>query len=143
MWKHRYQIFSISQYHLSDSHLAGLLHHFAQQRIRLFRNWTIGPCVVRRIVKRGRYFRRIDETHDVDSLGGFDLHFGDVVWFDDGVTVGFVLVALCDLIVGDDLAAFLAALVVADWTVVVAMELVKLDLFRGLDRVIDADGNRD
>jgi hypothetical protein len=54
------------------------------------------------------------------------------------------LIALCDLIVADNLVALLAAFVVTDWTKVLAVQLVELNLFGGFDGVIDAnrDGNQ-
>jgi hypothetical protein len=53
------------------------------------------------------------------------------------------LEALGDLIVRHDLAAFLATLVVTNRAVIVAMELVKLDLFRRFDGVVNANWNSD
>src|SRR6185436_7599714 len=61
--------------------------------------------------------------------------------FDDRVAVRLILVALGDLVIADDLAAFLAALVVADRALVLAVELVKLNLLGRLDSVVDADRN--
>jgi hypothetical protein len=38
--------------------------------------------------------------------------------------------------------ALLAALVVTDWTKIVAVQLVELNFLAGLDRVVDANGDR-
>jgi hypothetical protein len=51
------------------------------------------------------------------------------------------LITLRDLIVTDNFTALLAAFVVPDWTIVVAVQLVELNLLAGLDGVVDA--NRD
>src|SRR5690348_11902205 len=57
--------------------------------------------------------------------------------------IGLVLVTLRDLIVGYNFATLLAALIVADWTKVVAVQLVELNLLARLNRVVNANGNRD
>ena len=141
MRKHGHQIFSIAQHHFADRDLARLLHHFTQQRVRLLRNRAIRSREVRRIVERARNLFAIDKADDIDRLGGLDLDLGDVVRFDNRITIGFVLVALGDLIVAHDLVALLAALVVADWTKIVAVQLVELNLLAGLDGVVDTNGD--
>ena len=105
---------------------------------------AIETSEIRSIVERARYLFAIHKTDDVDRLGRFDLDLGDVLRFDDRVAIGLVLVALRDLVVADDFVALLAALVVADWTKIVAVQLVELNLLAGFDSVVDAyrDGNQ-
>ena len=83
----------------------------------------------------------IHKADNVDGLSSLDLNLGDVLRFDYGVTIRLVLVAFRDLIVSDNLIALLAALVVTDWTKIVAVQLVELNLLAGLDRVVDANGD--
>src|SRR6185369_15825565 len=71
----------------------------------------------------------------------FDLDLGDVLGFDDGPTLGLVLVALRDLIVGYYLVALFAAFVVADWAEIVAVQLVELNLLARFECVVNADGD--
>ena len=127
MRKHCHQIFTIAQHHFADADLAGLLHHLAQEGVRLFGNSAIRSREVWRIVERARDLFTIDEADDVNSLGRLDLDLRDVVGFDNRVPVGLILIALRDLIVSYDLVTLLAALVVADWTKVVAVQLVELN----------------
>src|SRR6185369_13741502 len=89
-----------------------------------------------------RYLFTIHEADDVDGLGSLDLNLGDVVRLDYGVTIRLVLIAFRDLIVSNHLIALLAAFVVADWSKIVAVQLVKLNFLAGLDRVVDANGDR-
>src|SRR5687768_4564400 len=62
--------------------------------------------------------------------------------FDNRPAFRLVLVALRDLVVGHDFAALLAAFVVADWAIVLAVQLVKLNFLAGFNGVINADRNR-
>src|SRR5882672_121900 len=140
MRKQSNQIFTVSQNNLADSDLSSLLHHFTQQRVRLLRYRTVWSSVIRRIVERRRNFRAIYKPDDVHRFGSFDLDLGDVFGLDDRITIRLVLITLGDLVVGHDLATLLAALVVADRPIVLAVQLIKLNLLGGLDRVIDANG---
>src|SRR5207245_709766 len=96
----------------------------------------------RSIEERSRNFRRIDETDDVDRFGCLDFYLCDFVRLDQRVTIRLVLIALGDLIVGDDLTALLAALVISDWTKIFAVQLVELNSLGRFDRVINANRNR-
>ena len=82
---------------------------------------------------------RVDKPDNVHSLGGLDLYFRDVIRFYYRVTIGLVLIALRDLIVCDNLAALLAALVITDRTEIVSVQLIELNLLAGLNGAIDSD----
>ena len=137
----RHQIFAISEHNFTNANLAGLLHHLAQQRVRLFRYRSIGSCIIRRVVECSRNFRAVYEANNINSFGGFDLYLGNIFRLDDRIAIRLILIAFGDLVPGDDLAAFFAALVVANWAVILAMQLIELNLFRSFDRVIDANRN--
>ena len=83
--------------------------------------------------------RGVDEADYVHGPGSLNLDLGDVFRLDNRVAIGLVLIAFGDLVVADDLTAFLAALVVSDWTEVILVKLVEVNLFRRLDRVVDAN----
>jgi hypothetical protein len=97
------------------------------------------------LVTKHRAFQKltIDKANDVDSFGGLDFDLGNVVRFDYGVTVGFVLVTLGNLIVTHYLATLLATFVVSDRAKVFAVELIEGNLLASLDGVVNPDGDGD
>src|ERR1043166_7308015 len=141
--EHSYQILTVSQYDFSDGDLSGLFHHFSQQRIRLLRNRSVRSGEIWCIVEGGWNFRAVNKAYDIHSFCSLDLYLCDVVRLNDGVTIGLVLVALRNLVIGDYLVAFLAPLVVTDGPIIFSVELIERNFFAGLDCVVDAyrDGN--
>ena len=127
----------------SSTDAAGVFQNLTQQRERFFGDWTIGPDVVWRVVEHRRDFCFLNEAEDINRARRFDLDLGDLFGLDDRVTIRLVLIAFGDLIVRDDLPALLAALVVTDWTKIVAVQLIELNSLRRFQRVVDANRNRD
>src|SRR5882762_1324963 len=119
--KYSNKIFAITQDNFADTNFACLLHYLTQQGVGLFRYGTIRPGIVGSIVKSSGNFGTVNKADDVDCLRGFDLNLGYVFGLDNRITIRFVLVALSDLVVGNDLATFLAALIVTNRTIVFAV----------------------
>ena len=137
------EVFAVAQHNFAEPDFAGVFQNLAKQRIGLCADFAIGTDKVRRVVKHRRNLGLIDEADDVDDLGCFELDFGEIIGFEDRVLVLRVLITLDDVILRDDLVAFLTTLVVADRPVVVLVKLIQVNLFGRFNRVVNANGDGD
>src|SRR5262245_61111617 len=83
----------------------------------------------------------VNEPRDFDDLRALEFDLGQVLGRHDHVLFRLELIAFDDFLRRQRLAAFLAFFLVTDRAVVVLVQLIEADVFLGIHRIVNADGN--